>query len=117
MNLYTKKKLAEWMGWDINNHPNVKKYPSFFKNWDDKTKTDGFMLFLNMDWNPDTDHKQFTEVWNKITVADKRVLYDDSDPTEFSINMLLNDLSGVMEIVLEVLGIPTEAPTINKSSN
>jgi hypothetical protein len=111
MELEDKKFLAEWMGW--------KKYP-FSKNSKQDCldsahkKQNGKCIYLKT-WNPDTCHKAFTEVWDRLTQSQKLralgycVRKEGKYPVVellhvlTAISNILNNLPKVMEKVLEVL--------------
>ncbi len=97
MTLEDKKFLAEWMGWEIGRDYTPQMTGIFFRN--------GNKIYREVKWNPDTDHKQFAEVWNKLDdkqrFAVSTFLYEMDEPSFISI--ILNDLPKVMEAVLEVL--------------
>ena len=109
MKLKDKKFLAEWMGFKT--RPSEDSFEIFF---DDRA------LFLNDDyrnrwiwelhWNPDTDHKQFAEVWiklsydQKISVKNTMVTPTQNySPTVMFADRIIFDLPEVMVAVLEVL--------------
>jgi len=61
------------------------------------------------EWNPDTDHEQFTEVWNKLSYEDQ-VLISGSYPF-IAVGKILNELPRVMEDVLRVIKAETRKCT------
>jgi len=89
--LKDKKFLAEWMG---------KLVVAHFIEFDGKLRDREL-------WNPDTNHEQFKEVWNKLTAEQKykvnkkcfRRLESDYD----LLTMALNKLPKVMDAVMEVI--------------
>jgi hypothetical protein len=103
MKLEDKKFLAEWMGWQTfcTLGPVAKSMEEI------KHGEDWEVMFSNSDWNPDTDHQQFAEVWNRL---DDRQRYDvidmhlrmNRDGVRF-ISEVLNNLPAVMDAVLEAL--------------
>ena len=93
-----KRELAEWMG----------KTVSFHKGW---TKIDNDYADQ---WNPDTDYKQFAEVWNTMDgrlqneVLSKFGIEDEETGERIlcktgAVGMILNDLPKVMGAVMEVI--------------
>ena len=101
MKIDDKKFLAEWMGWE-----NVKA--PFEESWSKMNEVGESMLItFGLDsWNPDANHDQFKEVFNKLderqligTVADELC---NRLPLTFA-KLILNSLPKVMETVLAVL--------------
>ena len=96
MNIDQKKKLAEWMGWHWNDVWN-----SICKSLDESPKN----AIIIEHWNPDTNYKQFADVWNNLNPEQvSEVVKGSYDNIEF-VDMVLNDLPKVMNIVLDVLNI------------
>lgn len=97
LNIEQKKKLAEWMGWQLD--PMVENYyytPN--RNW-----------HLN-EWKPDRKHKHFAEVWNKLSEGQQEdVMFLGADSSKTWTKTLLNNLPKVMDAVLEVLGYNIES--------
>jgi len=110
MNLEQKKKLAEWMGWEIIKRPNGNDV--FF----------GINHYFVRNWNPDTNYVQFFEVWDKLTQSQKLKALGYTAKKDLgsivvpllnvltAISKLKNDasLSELMDAVLEVLEIAKE---------
>ena len=92
-----KKYLAEFMGWEISN-------PGLVGG-----------TYIEMDdgplpiehWNPDSNHDQFKEVWNKLDETDQMYVLlgidESGQGTNDTVSISLNDLPRVMEAVLEVI--------------
>ena len=102
MDIEEKKFLAEWMGWRIEYHGGGEVIDC------PQGRIPGIMSFR--EWNPDTDHKQFAEVWNEMCdvqqgmverLVEKKVKL--SGLTIDFVSELLNDLPKVMDAVLEVI--------------
>ena len=99
MELSSKKALAEWMGYHFiqNSHPE-----RFFE----QTGEHAYIQMGNLDsWNPDTDHKQFAEVWNKLSELQQEQALWYMPQDEEPVDRVLNNLPKVMDAVLEVLEI------------
>ena len=99
MKLEDKKFLAEWMGWKVHRRYGLDDVLWFELDFGDKS-------ISITKWNPDTDHQQFAEVWNKMQtwkqdMVNERILPIYS-PSHF-VTEVLNSLPKVMEAVLEVL--------------
>jgi len=100
MNLEQKKKLAEFMGWKFGEYPHSEIF--IWKNKNQST-------LLIAEWNPDTNHVQFAEVWNKLEESQQEeVMFLGADSSKKWTSTLLNDLPKVMEAVLEILEIAKE---------
>jgi len=84
-----KKMLAEWMGWTFNGYQFLGEMPN------------GGIHEMN--WNPDTDHKQFAEVWNKLTEFQRHTVLGGFGTYYLAFNECLNNLPKVMEAVLTVI--------------
>ncbi len=115
MKLEDKKRLVEWMGWDVFEHEEEHEGFSEPTGEDCIWKNDGFFCFLK-EWNPDTNHEQFKEVWNKLTIGMKehicRSLEIDRkfDYVEIGLaELILNDLPKVMDAVMEIIKIEVPA--------
>jgi hypothetical protein len=106
MELEDKKFLAEWMGghvWENGKGFNIVEY---LHTWPP--------IFFNK-WNPDTCHKAFTEVWDRLTQSQKlRALgYCVRKECKYpvvellhvltAISNILNNLPNVLDKVLKVL--------------
>jgi len=103
MDIESKKFLAERMGWE-SEHP--KGGLVFFIMTKDEPVNTILKSFMADKWNPDTNHEQFKDVWNKLT---------DNQRTQVEIKtihnsvrgsfvwILLNDLPKVVKEVIEVL--------------
>jgi len=91
--LEQKKIVLEWLGWVLD---------GYFKDQNGK----GRALDL---WNPDTNHNDFKEVWDKLTDDNKSQLMWKLSKTNTvehfpsAISLILNDLPQVMEAVMEVI--------------
>ena len=93
MKLDDKKFLAEWMGYKFySNAQGVLYY----------NENDSHIV-INQ-WHPDTDHKQFTEVYKKMTREQQlRMGMLIAKHNCWPYDIILNKLPKVMEAVLTVL--------------
>jgi len=92
--LEDKKILAEWLGEVVSDHIPLGLYMVHR------------MLLLDK-WNPDTDHNDFKEVWNKLKALDLDVdllgkLDCCGNCVKFA-DLIFNHLPKVMEAVMEVI--------------
>ena len=95
-----KKELAEWMGWTIFKGEGV---PGDHFGFD----PNGYDGIDSEEWNPDTDHTQFAEVWKQLGQTKRERIEDmvvQITEESFSMNLLFN-LPEVMYAVLTELGI------------
>ena len=113
MTLEEKKMLAKFMGYQVKHpHKNRDWLTGFYrKNESGK----GMYGTLWEDWNPDTDHKQFAEVWLKLGLGLQTHLNDllcGRDSLKFRkheeyethlAHLILTDLPKVMSAVIELL--------------
>ncbi len=104
MDIEDKKFLVLWMGWIYYKLTNEE---GFVKQAPRTIKKDIGVFHLLKDWNPGTDHKQFKEVWKKLSdVQLARVAMKRAWGAFYSYavaNDILCNLPDVMEKVLEVL--------------
>jgi len=95
MKLEYKKFLAEWMGWSLYNGST---------GW---VITKEGMSVTHLDiWNPDTNHEQFKDVWNKLGGEQIYKVIEKTGTRQKAMlfaNILLNDLPKVMDAVMEVI--------------
>ncbi|MCP3683887.1 MAG: hypothetical protein GY861_14485 [bacterium] len=104
MNIEDKKFLAEWMGWRVV----YKRDPwreTGFEVFERNTDFGTAELQFN-EFRPDTDHKQFAEVWEKLPVPEREYWekMQWSGYTGFG-EKLLKDLPDVLDKIIERLKI------------
>ena len=101
MKLEEKKILAEWMGWEVDPlFPDDEFWRPEIKN------KSGKVIYYFHDWNPDTNHEQFKEVWNKLPthlgISLIRRFGVEENPQKYG-DIILNNLPELMDEIIEVL--------------
>jgi len=102
MKLEDKKYLAEWMGWEVQHFASNTKYEHLVIYGETEVVEGGSGLFESNHWNPDDNHKQFAEVWNKLTHKQRYTFYCEVSGS-YILDAVLNNLPGVLDIVLKVI--------------
>ena len=100
MDIEQKKKLGEFMEW---------RYHTCLNSFYYGDGNDDF--YDEENWNPDTKHDQFSEVFERLEPHQKELIFKKfnayNDPGNWT-NALLHRLDKVMEAVLEVLNFKLE---------
>lgn len=88
LSLKDKKLLAEWIGMEFLPGNSYRAWEEFDKNW-----------------KPDTNHRQFKEVWSNLTIDQTNQILSNLvviDPG-YMAHLILNDLPRVCKAVIEVI--------------
>lgn len=98
LSLEDKKLLAEWL------------YPKGFwdnemEDWIVKKSKSSIHVFGVSEWDPDINHEDFKEVWNKLTIDQTNQILCNLvviDPG-YMAHLILNDLPRVCKAIIEVI--------------
>lgn len=89
LSLKDKKVLAEWMGMVFLPGNELENWGKFHKAW-----------------NPDTNLKQFKEIWNNLIIQEIRLVIDELNTNmrpDTIAYLIFNDLPRVCKAVIEVI--------------
>jgi len=102
MEIEDKKILAEWLGWVF---VEGSQGPEYFSCDSFEDKNRGLTIQCPT-WNPDSNHYQFNEIWNKFNLSQKHVVLvrckEAGSPIN-AVNLILSDLHKVCQIAVEVI--------------
>ena len=100
MKIEEKKKMAEkLMGWHTEDNENPMCFWEYHASFGEDVA-----IYEIAEWNPDTNHEQFAEVWNKLSEAQQKIVIIKCANNQLAfIHLMLNDLPKVIKAVMEVV--------------